>query len=227
MYVCMYMYVCLYVCVCVCDVFYILYSVLVCKYVYVYVCMYVFMCVCVCVCDVFYILYSVLVYVCLCVCVCVCTRSLLLLAHPHTYATVIPTLHVYRFFSYAALYVGGKPLRSFHAVPQAKIPSSKRSWSNFSLVKKLSKNTWFFPLRMHVRSFTTLCPSASLHYPPFQYKFERYGSTHCGCLQVPVPKFSVHMMLCANIYMFIVSVHGACSGCMFVHVLGIYVHLCV
>ena len=38
---------------------------------------------------------------------------------------------------------------------------------------------------------------------------------------------SVFMMLCANVYMFIVSVHGACSGCVFVHVLDIYVHVCL
>ena len=128
-------------------------------------------CVCVCVCVCVYvhacvrasnmnILYSVLV----CMCVHALRITLYYSCHIYTHATA---LHAYWFLSFAAFNVGGKPLWSFRAVPQAKM-SSSRSWSSFSLVKKLSKNTWwFFPLRMRVRSFTTLCPSCFSLLPSF------------------------------------------------------------
>ena len=106
-----------------------------CAIVCVCVCVRVCVCMCMCVCA------------CMCVCIlcsvllCMCVHALLYYYHhTHTHATVIPALHVYRFLSFAAFNVGGKPLRSFCAVPQAKM-SSSRSWSNFSLVKRLSKNT--------------------------------------------------------------------------------------
>ena len=65
---------------------------------------------------------------------------------------------------------------------------------NSSLVK-LSKNTWwFFPLRRHVRSFTTLCPSCFFPLPSFRCTLVRYGNS---CQQVPTP---LSPMLCVGAY---------------------------
>ena len=109
---------------------------IVCVCVHVRACVCAHVCVHVCVCNV-NILYAVLV--------CMCVHALLyttLITSTHMLlAIVTPALHAYQFMSFATFNVGGKPLQSLRAVPRAKMSSSRRSWSNFSLVKKLSKNT--------------------------------------------------------------------------------------
>ena len=113
----------------------------------------------------------------------------------------------YRFFSFTLFNAVGNPLRSFRAVPLARMSSFSRSWSNSSLVKKLLKNTWwFFPLRRRVRSFTTLCPSCFSPLPSLPVYTCKYGNSHCGCQQVPIPLlalfsvFSVCMCVCVCVW---------------------------
>ena len=164
----------------------------------------------------------------MCSYVCVYTLLIPLLYyyyHIHTHATIIPALHVYRFLSFAAFSVGGKPLRSFRAVPQAKIPSSRRSWSNFSLVKKVVKE------HMVVLSLENACEILHNSLPKLLLSATLLSSINLKGMEVPIVAvckypylISVFMMLCVQVYR---CVHGACSGCVFVHVLRIFACTCV
>ena len=79
---------------------------------------------------------------------------------------------------------GGKPLRSFLAVPHAYTPSASRSCRRFSLVNCRRKHDVFraVPLCLHhsaQRPFSTLFFS--------QCKFATSWNSHCGYLLAPTP----------------------------------------
>ena len=102
--------------------------------------------------------------------VCTCTHNGFMNTHMHTHTHHVCHVFslcslslmyiIYLFFNFTCFRAGGNPLQSFLAVTQARMLSSRRSWSSCSLMKKLSKKTWWsLPFRSRVRSLTTLWPS--------------------------------------------------------------------
>ena len=137
--------------------------------------------------------------------------------HIHIHATVIPALHAYRFLSFAAFSVGGKPLWSFRAVPQAKMSSSRRSWSNFSLVKNVIKE------HMVVLSLENVCEFLHNSLPKLLLSATLLSRTNLKGVKVPivvVGKYpiptsflvSVFTMLCVHKC---IHVHSMCTWCAF------------
>ena len=91
------------------------------------------------------------------------------------------------FFSFDVFKARGKPLRSFHAVPHAKM-SSARSCSSSSLVKKLSKKHDDFSLSGAALDPSPLSdPTASHRCPPCQCRLRTCENIHYGCQQEPTP----------------------------------------
>ena len=116
-------------------------------------------------------------------------------------------VHHYQFFNFTLFNAAGNPLRSFRAVPQAKMSSFSRSWSNSSLVKKLSKNTWWlFPLSRRVRSFTTL---SKLLLSTTLLTLVWYRNSHCSCQQVPIPLLAMFNVFSVCVF----SVLCVCVWC--------------
>ena len=181
-------------------------------------CIRAYMCVCVCVrpcmhlyvCVCTYLHEYVHVHVCMYVRACVCTCV----------SVCVQSCTIYCFFSFAFFSAVGKPLRSFLAFPQATMSSSSSSSTNFSLVKKLSKNTWwFFPLSRRVKSFTL--SKLLLATVLYQCKVTKYRSSHCGSQQVPIPTSNFRVQEC------IVCIHARVFGrCMCTYSVFRCMYLC-
>ena len=167
-----------------------------------------------------------------------CSSNVLMsCAHTHTKCLCSSTTKCmpYRFFSFAFFSAGGKPLRSFWAVPQAKMSSSSRSWSNFSLVKRYRRTHGGFFLWEDVWGPSPLSTQvASLHYPLFQCTLMEiavvavskyphlYSQCVCVCAFVSVCMCEcVHVCVCACVRVcncMCVCVHVCACTC---------VHACV